>query len=196
VEKTSRETVTLFITTNCEEETMALGERLGTVLRGGDVVLLDGDLGAGKTRFVKGVAKALGVKEAVTSPTFNLVLEYPVAVCSRSLEESCDTSARRSIHAASAEPTLLRHFDLYRLEHPEQLGDLDYFGLIEEPCAISLVEWGSKFPSELPLEYILVTFTVAAGNPEQRLIELSAEGAFAQELLDRMILAEGVCLSG
>ena len=169
--------MTLCLTTHSEDETTALGSRLGAVLHGGAVILLDGDLGAGKTRFAKGVARALGVSGTLTSPTFNLVLEYPLA--------NDDTT--RLEH-----PRYLRHFDLYRLEQAEQLDDLDYFGLIEEQDAVSLVEWGSKFASHLPLDYVLVNILMVDGAPEQRTLELSAEGARSEEMLERFALAEEV----
>jgi tRNA threonylcarbamoyladenosine biosynthesis protein TsaE len=116
------------------EQTEGFGEVIGTLLCPGDVVLLTGDLGAGKTQFTKGLARALGVSQAITSPTFNLVHEY----------------------AATGDVTL-RHFDLYRLEDVGELDDIDYFGLLESD-AISVVEWGDRFPSALPLEHLLVVF--------------------------------------
>ena len=63
--------------THSADETLALAERVGGLLRGGDVVALAGDLGAGKTVFAKGVARALGVEDPVVSPTFTVVREYP-----------------------------------------------------------------------------------------------------------------------
>ena len=89
-------------------------------LRSGDVLLLTGDLGAGKTQFVRGAACAMGVDENVISPTFNILL----------------------VHEGK-DATLL-HWDLYRLQHSDELIDIDYFTLVESE-AISLVEWGDKF---------------------------------------------------
>ena len=225
--------MTFSLTTQSEEETRALGERLGALLLGGAVVLLDGSLGSGKTRFAQGVAKGLGVSAFITSPTFNLVLEYPLSrpeedsscrVCSdlsdfeksesgcffetgclpaakqSSSEESKSSSERKSLKSLQTrqelsilcQPTLLRHFDLYRLERPEQLDDLDYFGLIEEYDAVSLVEWGSKFTTFLPLDYILVGIALDEDDPDKRRIEFSAEGALSQGLLEQFTLAEGL----
>ncbi|MCL2807681.1 MAG: tRNA (adenosine(37)-N6)-threonylcarbamoyltransferase complex ATPase subunit type 1 TsaE [Coriobacteriia bacterium] len=152
-----------------EEETTALGRRLGSCLQGGSVVLIDGDLGAGKTRLAQGIAEALGVNCPVTSPTFNLVLEYPLT---RGL------------------PSLLRHFDLYRLEDPDQLEDLDYFGLLEQQDAVSVVEWGSKFAAHLPRDFIQVTLTVDQDHPHERRVELSCEGESSLVQLSRFVTAE------
>jgi tRNA threonylcarbamoyladenosine biosynthesis protein TsaE len=139
------------------EQTKLLGAALGAVLHAGDVVLLTGDLGAGKTQFTKGIARTLGVREAITSPTFNLVLEY-----------------------STANGGLLRHFDLYRLEDVEELADIDYFGLLEGE-AISVVEWGDKFSEALPLDYLLVTFALDEGDA--RRLGLAAAGARGAQLL-------------
>jgi len=207
-------------TTQSEEETIALGEHLGALLFGGAVVLLDGNLGAGKTRFAQGVARALGVSSIVTSPTFNLVLEYPLdrgqkgdssgtagggagterdgaIVPDASWEASGTIAPSLSVPAPPRRPPfcpprLLRHFDLYRLDNPEQLDDLDYFGLIEEYDAVSLVEWGSKFASMLPLDYILVDIGIDDDEHNQRRIEFSAAGSQSMELLGQFALSEGM----
>ena len=107
--------------TTSPEATKQLASTLAPYLRAGDVVVLEGDLGAGKTQFVQGVAAGLGIRDQVTSPTFNILLSYP--------EGSLP----------------LYHFDLYRLEHPDELEDIGYFETIDGDGA-SFVEWGEKFP--------------------------------------------------
>jgi tRNA threonylcarbamoyladenosine biosynthesis protein TsaE len=96
-------------TTRSEQESVRAGELLAPLLRPGDVVALAGDLGAGKTQIVKGVARGLGAGEPVTSPTFNLLLVHPGVLP-------------------------LYHFDLYRLEREEDLdvlgAALDVLGLV------------------------------------------------------------------
>jgi tRNA threonylcarbamoyladenosine biosynthesis protein TsaE len=139
------------------EQTEALGEAFGALLRAGDVVLLTGDLGAGKTRFTKGIARELGVEQAVTSPTFNLVHE----------------------HSINGEIVLL-HFDLYRLEDASELDDIDYFGLLES-SAISVVEWGDRFVTALPLEYLLVAFELL--DEQSRALRFEGVGARGTHLL-------------
>lgn len=98
-------------------ETEAAGERLGGRLRKGDLVLLTGELGAGKTTFVRGVARGAGSPAAVASPTFQLVRVYPGRV-------------------------QLAHVDLYRLESPAELADLGLDELLDEGAV--LVEWGDR----------------------------------------------------
>jgi tRNA threonylcarbamoyladenosine biosynthesis protein TsaE len=156
--------------TSSEEETTFLGEHLGRLLAGGDVVLLTGDLGAGKTRFAKGVARGLGVAAEVTSPTFNLMVEYP---------------ARDGL--------VLRHFDLYRLERAEQLDDLDYFGLLEDDTAVSLVEWGDRFADALPESYLLIGLSLVSDAPEQRELVFSAQGARFEQLLVELLAEQEHC---
>lgn len=102
-------------------ETEAAGERLGTRLRVGDVVLLTGELGAGKTTFVRGVARGAGSPAAVASPTFQLVRVYPGRV-------------------------RLAHVDLYRIEDGAELGDLGLDELAGEGAV--LVEWGDRLSVE------------------------------------------------
>jgi tRNA threonylcarbamoyladenosine biosynthesis protein TsaE len=107
------------VETTGEAETSAAGERLAPELHAGDVVLLSGELGAGKTAFVRGLARALGVQEAdVTSPTFTLVQEYRTATA------------------------VLFHVDLYRLTPPE-VQDLGLDEMMEE--GILAVEWPDRW---------------------------------------------------
>lgn len=114
------------ITFNSATETVAYGERLGRGLRGGEVLGLCGELGAGKTHFAKGVAAGLGCDpEGVTSPTFTLLHEY--------------TGGRLPLF----------HFDFYRLESDDEalrLGLDDYL----EAGGVCLIEWADKFAGLLP----------------------------------------------
>jgi tRNA threonylcarbamoyladenosine biosynthesis protein TsaE len=112
--------ITQIIPTNSEAETIEAGRGLGKSLRPGDIVLLYGDLGAGKTAFVRGLAAGLGLdSEEVTSPTFTLVQEY-------------------------RGPVTLQHADLYRLSPPE----VDDLALEElaSPDAVLAVEWADRMP--------------------------------------------------
>ncbi|MHB1341227.1 MAG: tRNA (adenosine(37)-N6)-threonylcarbamoyltransferase complex ATPase subunit type 1 TsaE [Coriobacteriia bacterium] len=112
--------------------------RAGVALAGqvepDDVISLTGDLGAGKTALVKGVAEGLGVSEQVTSPTFNILVEHRGALA-------------------------LYHFDLYRLERAGQLEDIDFYGTLEAG-GVSLIEWGERFAGELPPDHLSVEFTI------------------------------------
>ena len=143
------------MTSTSTEETIELGCVLARLLRADDVVLLSGDLGAGKTQFAKGVARGLGVDAEVTSPTFNILLEYV------------------------GDELPLLHFDLYRLDDAGELEDIDFFGVLESG-GVSLVEWGDKFGEAMPDEYLDVRILVAAD--EQRTLQVEGRGARGQQL--------------
>ncbi len=115
--------------TRSVEGTLALGEKLVEILRPPMLVILRGEVGAGKTTLVKGIAAALGaaVEEDVTSPTFTLVHEYE----------------NERVH--------LFHLDLYRLEREEQIAVLGLEEMLAEPNALVLVEWGERFESVVRL---------------------------------------------
>lgn len=113
-------TASFSIRTTSQEDTALVGGALARVCEAGDCIVLTGDLGAGKTHFAQGFARELGITGAVSSPTFNLVLEYE--------------QGRIPFY----------HFDLYRLETGDQLEDIDFYQLVESD-GVSLVEWGDKF---------------------------------------------------
>lgn len=109
-----------MLETNSEEETASAGESLAATLRPGDVVLLYGDLGAGKTAFVRGLARGLGAtSDAVSSPTFTIVQEY------------------------AARAVTLYHVDLYRLE-PAEIDDLGLDDLVSSDGIVA-VEWADRW---------------------------------------------------
>lgn len=148
------------------EDTENAGRALASVLVPGDVVVLTGDLGAGKTRFTKGVAAGLGVEAPVTSPTFNILL----------------------VHEGEMP---LYHFDLYRLDEPLQLEDIDYFATLESD-GVSVVEWGDKFTEAEPLDGVLVTLSVT-GDSERR-AEARPYGTRGEAVLRRWCRALDVSL--
>src|SRR3954452_23583457 len=113
----------MMLTTNAPAETESVAAALATVLRGGDLVVLSGELGAGKTTFVKGVARALGVVEPVTSPTFTIVQEYDARVP-------------------------IAHVDVYRLARIQELHDFGFEELLDG--RVVLVEWGDTIEPALP----------------------------------------------
>ena len=119
-EKTAAGTYVSTIT----EQTIALGQILGKLLQAGDVLVLTGDLGAGKTQLTKGIAAGMGVKDDVTSPTFTIEMVY--------------------------EGTLmpLYHFDLYRLNDPDQLEDTGLYDALESDGP-TIIEWGEQFAEQI-----------------------------------------------
>ena len=144
--------------TTTPEATKQLAATLAPYLRPGDVIMLSGDLGAGKTQFVQGVAAALGTRAQVTSPTVNILLQY--------------IDGRIPIN----------HFDLYRLDEPEQLEDVGYFEAVDgDDDGVTFVEWGEKFPNDLPCDYLEITITTDTQG--ERRVRAHAYGVRARQLL-------------
>lgn len=156
--------VTLYsFITYSPEETLALAAKLGEKLRGGEIIALEGDLGSGKTHFVKGLAKGLGVQEPVTSPTFTLLHLYEGRVP-------------------------LAHFDVYRLTSPEafeELGYEEYFS----GSAVTAIEWSDFITPFLPSEYLQIKLTRVKGQDkgEARKITFCPHGETMEALIKELI---------
>jgi len=136
------------------EDTQEAGQEFASVLRPGDVILLSGQLGAGKTTFAQGVARGLGVVERVTSPTFTMVREH-------------ECVNERGI-------STLHHADVYRVGSLAEVVDLALGELVEE-SAVALVEWGEIASSVFGLEVMSVDFSI--DENEGRALEVA--GALA-----------------
>lgn len=130
--------------------TQGLAGRLAPILQPGDLILLQGDLGAGKTTFVQGLARALGVGEAVTSPTFVLMNIYPTT-------PGFD----------------LVHVDVYRLDRLSEVVDLALPEMLDDG-AVVLVEWGERAAAALPPAHLRIRIEI--GEAEERLVHLDPEG--------------------
>lgn len=134
----------------------ALAGALGGAARPGDAVALVGDLGAGKTTFVQGLAAGLGYAGAVTSPTFTL------------------------IHVYEGGRTTLFHADLYRLEREAELEDVGLDDIFRQE-GVAVVEWADRFPHVLPDDHLALTLEVA--SPAERRLRAHATGERSAELL-------------
>jgi tRNA threonylcarbamoyladenosine biosynthesis protein TsaE len=130
------------------EDTMAVGEAVAGLLRPGDAVALTGELGAGKTTFVRGAARALGFEGRVVSPTFTLVREY---------------EGRLRTY----------HVDVYRLERMQEVLDLGLDEMATE--GVLFVEWGDAVGGLLPQDHLTIELTVP-GSEETRKLLLTGEG--------------------
>ncbi|HSZ37962.1 MAG TPA: tRNA (adenosine(37)-N6)-threonylcarbamoyltransferase complex ATPase subunit type 1 TsaE [Acidimicrobiales bacterium] len=147
-------------TTGSPGETRAFASALAPLCRAGDVVLLVGDLGAGKTVFAQGFAAALGVAGPVTSPTFALVRHYRCGP---------DRPVRTLIHA-----------DVYRTGSVAEVADLALAELVEED-AVALVEWGDMAAPALGDSALEVTLVVpdAVSDPDARRVEIVGRGRWS-----------------
>lgn len=128
--------------TSGADETIALGKRLGSFLKKGDVIALQGSLAAGKTTITKGIAQALGVADTITSPTFCLISEYQGKIP-------------------------LYHFDVYRLQGADDFANLGADDMIYGD-GVCLIEWSEKIMDELPKKTIVVRLEVSEGDANAR----------------------------
>jgi tRNA threonylcarbamoyladenosine biosynthesis protein TsaE len=142
-----------------------LASAIATLLAGGDVVVLTGDLGAGKTTFVQGAAKALGVTDPVASPTFTLVRRY-----------------------RGSRP--VNHIDVYRLDRIQDVIDLGFEELLD-PDGVTFVEWGDVIEGLLPDAYLEIELWTRPED-EGRLVVLTGTGKAWAERWERL---EGVTSS-
>jgi tRNA threonylcarbamoyladenosine biosynthesis protein TsaE len=135
--------VTLDARTGSVEETRKLGAAVAELCRPGDVVLLAGDLGAGKTALAQGFGTAFGIEQPITSPTFVLARQY---------------QGRIPLH----------HLDVYRLDHMEELFDIGLPEILDERGVI-LIEWGDAIAPALPSEYLEIRLTFGETDDARRL---------------------------
>lgn len=141
------------------QATEALGQAIAPYLQAGDVLVLNGDLGAGKTTFTKGLAKGLKIPDLVRSPTFTLIREYH--------------DGRLPLY----------HMDVYRLEEggAEDLGLDEYF----DGDGVSVVEWAQFAEDELPDNYLSLSFR-RTDRDNERIVELQAHGDHFQRILEKL----------
>lgn len=145
----------LDIVSHSMAQTHRLGARLGELLHGGELLLMDGDLGTGKTTLTQGIAEGMGIRGVVSSPTFTLLKEYEGRIP-------------------------LYHFDLYRLEDPGEILDLgfeEYF----YGTGVCVVEWANKAEGIWPEQHLQIRLKMVADT--KRGLVLTGIGAHYQDLL-------------
>lgn len=149
--------MTLLATTSSVEETRELAEAVSGLARPGDVIVLAGDLGAGKTAFVQGFGRGLGVSARITSPTFTLVHVYE--------------DGRLPIH----------HLDVYRLDQLSEALDLGLAEMLDEG-GVMLVEWGDAITPVLPRDLLEVRLTFGPGDDDRALAVRAVGPAWSARL--------------
>jgi tRNA threonylcarbamoyladenosine biosynthesis protein TsaE len=146
----------LVLVTSSADATRALASSVAAACVPGDVLLLSGDLGAGKTTFAQGFGRALGIDEPVTSPTFTLVRQYEVAEGPGGLR-------------------VLLHADVYRLEHLAEVADLGLGQLVEDG-GVALVEWGEAAEPVLGDGALRLRLEADPDDDDRRTVTVSADG--------------------
>lgn len=158
---------TLTLHTRSRQRTQAAGAQLGRSVADGQVIALRGDLGAGKTTLVQGLAAGMGVTARVTSPTFVLVNEY-----------------------AAEQGRRLVHIDAYRLAEGAALADAATFGLADlladagmDGVNVVAIEWAERVQALLPADRLEIELTAAEDDPDARTLHLTATGEQSARLL-------------
>ncbi len=166
------EICTLELVSESAIRTQDVGRHLGKLVSAGDLLLLDGQLGTGKTTFTQGLAVGMGVVDGVNSPTFTLLKEYR----GKGSELSSGSQHDQPMGLA------LYHFDLYRLDEPEEIFDLgfeDYF----YGSGVSVVEWADKAEILWPAERLYIR--LQSLDETKRHLTFTATGAHYCELLQQ-----------
>jgi tRNA threonylcarbamoyladenosine biosynthesis protein TsaE len=158
----------LKVTSNSPEQTQLLGNYLGELAQGADVFLLTGELGAGKTCLVQGIARGLDVTEYAFSPSFVILREY---------------------HGRLP----LYHIDLYRLDNVEEVADLGLEDYLYGD-GVCVVEWAEKGFQVLPEDNLLIEIQYILGSPTGRSLCLKPRGARYAELMKQLRKREGIVL--
>jgi len=152
----------LTINTNNSDRTKELGIDIGKLLSSGDIICLSGDLGTGKTTFVNGLANGLEIKEYITSPTFTIVNEY-------------------------VGKYKLYHFDVYRINDPEELYNIGFDEYIYSE-AISVIEWAELVSEIVPKEKLWIKITKNTDiSDEYRKFEIDSIGNRYELLINELI---------
>jgi len=151
----------VIIKTSSPEETGDFGALLGDLLRSGDVITLNGELGAGKTCFATGVARGLDINDRITSPTFTLINEY---------------DGRLPLY----------HLDVYRLASPEELEDLGYEEYFYS-SGVTLIEWAEQVEQYLPAERLEIFIEKQLDDDSHRKLRLIPRGTRYNKLVEELM---------
>jgi tRNA threonylcarbamoyladenosine biosynthesis protein TsaE len=153
---------TLEFVSRSPTQTQRLGARLGALLRGGDVICLEGALGSGKTCLAQGIGRGWGVSQTLISPTFVLVREY----------------------ARPADTLTLYHVDLYRISGTGEAAGLGMDEFLGDAHAVSIVEWAERVQSLLPPDYLWIRLSYFdRADQTRRALQFSAQGERHTRLL-------------
>lgn len=149
-------------TSKSEDDTKQLAQKFASILKTGDVIVLSGDLGSGKTKFTEGFLTYYGLENEISSPTFTIVNEYK----------------KDSIN--------IYHFDVYRLEDSSEfyaIGGDEYF-----ENGICIIEWGDLIEDALPKDYIKIDFSRDSNNVDERTLNIQSIGQKYDKIIEKISL--------
>ena len=160
--------MTFHVRCDSVDATQRVAAAIESLLHAGDVLVLAGDLGGGKTAFVQGLARAMGITGRVTSPTFTLAQTY------------FSSGGRLTLH----------HLDVYRLDNLREVIDLDLPELMADDGVVA-IEWGELIAPELPRDYLLVRMNLGSteDGPDVRVLDVEPHGASWSSREDAMASA-------
>lgn len=141
--------------TSSVDATRDVAGALAELVRGGDLLVLAGDLGAGKTAFTQGLGRALGVDEQITSPTFTLARQYE--------------GTRLRLH----------HLDVYRFDATAEVLDVGLAELLDDDEAVTVIEWGDAILPALPRNLLEVRFSLGEGDDDREIVLRPIGGSWA-----------------
>ena len=147
--------------TYSEQETLSLGERLGRQLRGGEIIALSGELGAGKTCLVKGIAKGLDITEIITSSSFVLASQY---------------QGRLNLH----------HLDFYRLHSPEDFFSIGFEDYLSADSVV-VIEWADRFRQFLPIPYLDIDLFIIDETTRELVFSLKDGNAHLGDIIRHLV---------
>lgn len=128
----SVKSASMIIISKLAEQTQRIAQELASNLQGGEILCFSGELGAGKTTFIQGLARGLEIKENITSPTFVIFKKY---------------NTKNNL--------VFYHFDLYRIQDPQEILDLGYTEIVNNKKNISAIEWSEKIKDQIPLKNVI-----------------------------------------
>lgn len=149
-----------MIEVNDEQDTLALGRKLGRLLRGGEIIELVGDVGAGKTMLTRGIAEGMGVEEVVQSPSFTISRLYSGRGDNR-----------------------LAHYDFYRLKHAGIMSD-ELADAIDSKDTSIIIEWSDTVKDILPRDRLVISISTNGEN--RRIFNITASGTVSRKLLKEL----------
>lgn len=150
----------LKFSTTSSEQSLVFGEKLASNIEAGQLIEFIGDLGGGKTTIIKGIARGLGIKKTLTSPTFNITRSYEIP---------------NGNH--------LEHYDLYRLDHDETIRR-ELTEVMADPTAIVVIEWAKPFIRKIAEDYLIIKLSYI--DETTRSIELTATGKKSQAIIEAL----------
>lgn len=144
--------------TKNSKETIELGKKIARKLKGGEIIALEGDLGAGKTTLIKGLARGLGIKKVITSPTFVIMKIYKSQI---NADSYADKRGLRIVH-----------IDAYRIKNPQEILDIGVEEYLGEKDTITVIEWADKVKKLLRGKKVMRIKMKVGEGEDERVVEM------------------------